>query len=229
MAAKRQLVVTAGRSALDQQIAAAVATAANTDHLVQWEALRANAKRLPPAISDQERCALLIRLANGDSVSLSEWCSLVGYPVISGPPTAQIGLTRADHRFVRAELQLRVAGSERAVAERAKALGAVASRCVVRVPRFDRREGDSHLIARHMRSAIAYSLWLLFADSMQFGRDLRICQLNECRRFFLVVRQAAGRPRDTYCSDEHLVEAHRRQVRKRVAEHRARKAGRRTK
>ena len=73
-----------------------------------------------------------------------------------------------------------------------------------------------------------YAQWaVLRLRDHQTVSDLCRCQLEECQRFFLAVDsgKSGGRTRRTYCSDEHMLEKHRKTSAARVARSRARRKG----
>lgn len=56
-------------------------------------------------------------------------------------------------------------------------------------------------------AALAFALLVILDSQKPYGGDLCRCKLQECRRFFLTIRPATGRPRRDYCSQQHLDEA----------------------
>lgn len=63
---------------------------------------------------------------------------------------------------------------------------------------------------RRFDHALAYAAALLYSDEFQCRSKLRCCKLDSCGRFFYFEREPgkAGRPRDSYCSPEHMKIAH---------------------
>lgn len=90
---------------------------------------------------------------------------------------------------------------------------------------------EHRIVVRDLLAGIGYGMCLLLAQDRPHGAELCRCRLESCGRFFFEKkRPGAGRPRREYCSDEHLVEAHRQQVLQRVRRHRAKqKRGRKSK
>lgn len=57
--------------------------------------------------------------------------------------------------------------------------------------------------------ALRYAMHLLSSKDQPYRRDLCICRLETCGKFFLARRsERAGRPRRDYCCNEHMQEAH---------------------
>jgi len=79
---------------------------------------------------------------------------------------------------------------------------------------------------RTRQQTLAYALALLLSDDRPYGHDLRRCQLPDCGRFFLVHRPPRGRPRESYCSNEHMEVAQLATASKRASESRARRIAR---
>lgn len=77
------------------------------------------------------------------------------------------------------------------------------------------------LLPRTRKGALAYALALLLDDDLPYRRELRRCQLDGCGKFFLVYRPPLGRPRDRYCTPEHMQEKQDRGLSKRVMKSRA--------
>ena len=65
-----------------------------------------------------------------------------------------------------------------------------------------------HYIAQRPDAVVLYASLLLLDLSRPYGRDLCRCQLPCCRKFFLAVRPSSGRARRSYCSEEHMLQAH---------------------
>ena len=90
---------------------------------------------------------------------------------------------------------------------------------------------------RRFDHALAYVGALLYTDEFQCRSKLRRCKLESCARFFYFEREPGkgGRPRDAYCSTEHLdiahqkdsARRHREAKRKRIEKEQARKQQRR--
>lgn len=192
-------------------------------------------------LSERDYCDLLLAFANDGELATEQWQSLLSGAlpeqdgsVLKRRSVSVIGPGYLD-LIVRDQLdQLVSLGPDRAQSALGKDWAEKASSAgLVLLPVFESDSGavriSYRLLARDLPAAITYVMMLFMDSARPFGRDLCRCQLKECERFFWVVRQAAGRPRDTYCSQEHMKEAHRRQVRERVAKHRARKVRRRSK
>jgi hypothetical protein len=90
---------------------------------------------------------------------------------------------------------------------------------VIRRPAFKVTENNDVAVSWHLdlddftagdslTHILAYAAAVLVSDKSQFRSDLRCCKLESCGNFFLVERGKAGRPRDSYCSPEHLKVAH---------------------
>lgn len=69
----------------------------------------------------------------------------------------------------------------------------------------------------------AFGLLLLLDPEYDFGRQLCRCRLEACRRFFFEIRGESGRPRRSYCCDEHMETIHAQTAARRVARSRARR------
>jgi hypothetical protein len=61
-----------------------------------------------------------------------------------------------------------------------------------------------------LEAILSYGVLLLCDDERGSGTDLKQCQLKGCGQFFFVSdhKKHTGRPRASYCSDEHRDQAH---------------------
>lgn len=77
-----------------------------------------------------------------------------------------------------------------------------------------------------LESLLGYTVLLLLDDQRGFGVDLKRCSLTECGLFFFSSDRTkeTGKPRERFCSNDHMFEAHRRTSASRTRKYRARKA-----
>jgi hypothetical protein len=83
-----------------------------------------------------------------------------------------------------------------------------------------------HYIPTNLESILAYVVLLLLDEERGFGTDLKSCSLPECGLLFFSSDRTAktGRPRERFCTEEHMHEAHRRTSAARTQRYRKRKA-----
>jgi hypothetical protein len=89
---------------------------------------------------------------------------------------------------------------------------------MVAVPAYELegRRSKRHLRTRmrywpmSLESILSHAVMLLLDDKRELAADLKQCQLKRCGQFFFVSdhKKHTGRPRTSYCSDEHRDEAH---------------------
>lgn len=186
-------------------LVAALATAANTDDVIRWDALRQKMAAAPPGLTERDRCQLLLTAANGETLTGRQWNQLVGAVVLSGADKRAIALTERDRAGVIANLRVIVTGSERERAETAEQLAGIASQLVILVPSWKSGSRVDRIVACSMRGAIAMGLWLFADASRPFGADLCQCGHKECGQFFFRRRPRGrrGAPIRRYCSAAH--------------------------
>lgn len=91
--------------------------------------------------------------------------------------------------------------------------------------RADGRLEHRHMYVGQSHDGIAGLLTAFILDPTQrFGRDLRVCALPDCPRYFLAEGDAGGGPRPRYCSEAHSKTAGRTSAARRAKKYRSKPA-----
>ena len=189
---------------------------ATTDTALDWASLQAELPRVA-ALTQQQRCELVLRVASGDALTPTEWLNLVGAG-IAGPiriiegsgsqlPARAPSAARAAFRKV---LDAIIKAPEKAIesASVGQNVAKILNSNVIVCPEMTmvgrRWIVRERVIARSPAEAVVYGLRLLLDPKLEIGRTLRKCQLPQCGRFELVKpRKTRGRPPHHYCCETH--------------------------
>lgn len=187
-----------------------------------------------PSLSERELLQLVLNLANGQTpegpLLYAPGLRLIpsphGAPVLTPSSLETIGGVREKLR----EDLVGAMGPGLPVArfEQLKTLAAA----MVAVPTYDIQKGRTRLLHVRWRymptsleSILAYAVLLLRDESegRKFGDDLKRCKLDSCQIFFFSSDRSepTGKPRESYCTREHMLEAHRQTSTERVRRWRA--------
>jgi hypothetical protein len=186
-----------------------LATAANTDAAIRWDVLHKTMAEAPPGLTDLERAELLLHAANGVKLTVQQWNQLVGAVVMRAAKDRPVALMPVDRAGLVANLQvilkISVEGKERERAALAIDVAKIASGMVVLVPSWSARVRVDRIVARSVRGALAYGLWLFADASRPFGKDLCRCGFEKCQIFFFRRAPDGGRgaPVRRYCKGDH--------------------------
>jgi hypothetical protein len=179
--------------------------AANTDDRVDWSrisSLRAGV----PALSDRERCDLLLRIANSEPLLAAQWNAMVGAVIASGYEGYPVAVPVPTKHQKQVETVLGAIAKSPAGAARqyGDEVAKVCERGVLELPQYVKDRGALVMrrvvVCRSFGVALTYTMMLLLDPGRPHGRALCRCQYRECRRFFFEPpRAGAGRPGRKYC------------------------------
>lgn len=127
-------------------------------------------------------------------------------PVTAGGPTdADAPIIEGDRTEAQALVQAFAASPPRARRNHGAEVGALATMCVLAArPQFDgTRMTVTPLPQGGVQARYGYGLALLYDRTRPFGKALRRCALEDCRRFFLSFARGAGGQHPKYCCDAH--------------------------
>lgn len=127
-------------------------------------------------------------------------------PLTAGGPTdADAPIIEGDRTEAQALVQAFAASPPRARRNHGAEVGALATMCVLAArPQFDgTRMTVTPLPQGGVQARYGYGLALLYDRTRPFGKALRRCALEDCRRFFLSFARGAGGQHPKYCCDAH--------------------------
>jgi hypothetical protein len=197
----------------------------STTSAIPWEDLQ-ESRKSGFVLMPRERCELLLRAVNGDSLPVRDWHRLVGARVQDLPDDTQMGLFRGAIPALKVALNRVV--EEPATAIQAMGLNAaeIVNGEVAIFPEFSRVDSTwvirERVIAHSVGAALVHALTLFLDASLEFGRLLRRCSFAECGRFaFGDPPDSPGQPPNFYCNKQHRLDDKRARARERVAAKRA--------
>lgn len=180
------------------ELMARFALMGNTDDVIKWDKLEERIAQSPPAISTEMRCRLMLRIANGDKLTPTQWNQLVGATILKAPSDQRtLALAETDRAGLAEALQVIV---DRKHAKLQQGIASAAHARVMVLPDLDGKGG--RVIARNLQAALLYGLWI-FIDPAQpsFGQSLCRCESSKCKRFYLLEQSGPGAPSRTACPD----------------------------
>lgn len=161
----------------------AFAMGSNTSSLIAWDMLGERLAAAGAAITDEQRVALIVQLANGRDLTSAQFNQLAGVQVLKGGGEKPWGITQEKRDGIRTRLG-------RAITE-PRALANMETHVrgnVLLLP----EGGGYRVIARDMDVALVYAI----TRAARSERKVRRCKREACGDFFLVPRK--GRP-SLYC------------------------------
>jgi hypothetical protein len=180
----------------------------STDHLVPWDKLHAVLKSTEP-LSQQERCALLLRAVNGDQLSALDWKRLVGAPLADGLRAGTFTTPEEAREPLRAALGRVVEDPGTAIDAMGRNINEIRNDYVLTVPVVTVKgrtwKLQERVVARYASEALIYALSLFVDPAKPFGKSLRRCAYAECGRFALAGQPTGrpGHPPKYFCNAEH--------------------------
>ncbi len=155
----------------------------NTGDLIAWDKIGDRLAAAGAAITDEQRVALIVRLANGRDLTSAQINQLVGVQVLKGGGEKPWGITQEQRDNIRTALG-------RAITE-PRALEKMEAN--LRDTLLLHPEGGGHrVIAANTALALVYAI----TRAARSERKVRRCKREACGDFFLVPRK--GRP-SLYC------------------------------
>jgi hypothetical protein len=187
---------------------------ATTEAVIDWSELSSSIGSIEP-ISRRRRCELLLRAVNGDPLRMSDFSALAGAPLKTFP-LAMSGDVSALHvpLFARARdalcasLQRVLDDPETAIDDVGGNTARIVNSHVIVIPevrvisgKWIRRE---RILARSPAEALVYALNLFLDPELDFGKYLRRCNLDSCKRFAIGDPPLGrGQPPKYFCKDAH--------------------------
>jgi hypothetical protein len=178
----------------------ALANASTTSRALDWGAIRRLALESGNALADDDRCALLVRVANGDRVTAAQWNSLLGADALLMNGT--IALADSVASDLRDALSDIVSGSRSELAKLRRACADIASNRALVVPAWSASGSRIDRYVFHdMKGALAYALLLFLDPKLPYFDALGRCKYEPCHRFYLRDRKPGQPPK--FCCAEH--------------------------
>lgn len=165
----------------------ALVMTSNTSDLIAWGKLGKRLESAGGAITDEQRVALIVRLANGHDLTGAQFNQLVGASVLKGGGVRPWRITQKERDGIRTTLHRVITDS----GDLAKVEAALHGGLLLHPER-----GGYRVIAANTLDALMYAI----TRAARSERKVRRCKREACGDFFLAT-PGKGRP-SLYCPDK---------------------------